>query len=29
MARATIAASSPTPIKSDDFRLRSQWTPTK
>jgi hypothetical protein len=26
---ATIAASSPTPISSEDFRLRMKWTPTK
>src|ERR671931_696700 len=28
-ARATIAASSPTPSSSDDLRLRRKWTPTK
>ena len=27
--RATISASSPTPRKSDDFRFRRKWTPTK
>ena len=27
--RATMAASSPTPFKSDDLRLRRKWTPTK
>ena len=26
---ATMAASSPTPMRSDDFRLRRKWTPTK
>jgi hypothetical protein len=29
MRRATIAASSPTPISSDDFRFRRKWTPRK
>ena len=29
ICRATIAASSPTPISSEDFRLRKKWTPTK
>src|SRR5262249_50268601 len=27
--RATTSASSPTPIRSDDLRLRRTWTPTK
>ncbi len=27
--RATMAASSPTPINSEDLRLRRKWTPTK
>jgi hypothetical protein len=27
--RATMAASSPTPFKSEDLRLRRKWTPTK
>ena len=29
IARATIAASSPTPMSSDDLRFRRKWTPTK
>jgi hypothetical protein len=29
IVRATIAASSPTPNRVDDFRVRTKWVPTK